>query len=113
FGVVAIIALLAFVPDHHQSASFVFGHKINNSGFHGGSTNAPFFWFYIILVGFILTMYTQTGYDASAHTAEETRGAAISAARGVWRSVLYSAILGGFVLLALLFAANHAGAITK
>src|SRR5262249_13738636 len=67
-GVVAILALLIFVPDNHQSASFVFGHKINNSGFHGGTTNAPFFWFYIILVGFILTMYTQTGYDASAHT---------------------------------------------
>jgi len=30
-GVVAIIAILIFVPDHHQSASFVFGNRINNS----------------------------------------------------------------------------------
>ena len=57
-------------------------------------------------IGFLLTMYTQTGYDASAHTAEETRGAAIAAAQGVWRSVFFSALIGWFVLLAFLFAAN-------
>ena len=56
-------------------------------------------------------MYTQTGYDASAHTAEETRGAAIGAAQGVWRSVFFSAVIGWFVLLAFLFAATHVGAI--
>ena len=32
-------------------------------------------------IGFLLTMYTQTGYDASAHTAEETQGAADRAPR--------------------------------
>ncbi|HKQ17418.1 MAG TPA: amino acid permease, partial [Solirubrobacterales bacterium] len=32
-GVAAIVAVLAFVPDHHQSFRFVFGHTINNSGF--------------------------------------------------------------------------------
>jgi amino acid transporter len=56
-------------------------------------------------------MYTQTGYDASAHTAEETRGAAKAAAQGVWRSVFYSAIAGWALLLALLFAATHVSAI--
>ena len=39
-GVAVIIALLIFVPDHHQDASFVFGHKINNTGFDGGATGA-------------------------------------------------------------------------
>ena len=57
-------------------------------------------------IGFLLTMYTQTGYDASAHTAEETRGAAKAAAQGVWRSVFFSALIGWFVLLAFLFAAT-------
>jgi amino acid transporter len=51
-------------------------------------------------------MYTQTGYDASAHTAEETRGAAKAAAQGVWRSVFFSALIGWLVLLAFLFAAT-------
>ena len=62
--------------------------------------------------GFLLTMYTQTGYDASAHTAEETRGAAIAAAQGVWRAVFWSAVIGWFVLLALLFAASDVGAVS-
>jgi amino acid transporter len=112
-GVLVIIGILAFVPDHHQSASFVFSHTINNSGFHGGATHGAFFWLYVLPIGFILTMYTQTGYDASAHTAEETRDAAIGAAKGVWKSVFYSAIAGWAVLLAFLFAASNTGAIDK
>jgi amino acid transporter len=59
----------------------------------------------------MLTMYTQTGYDASAHTSEETRDAAMGAAKGVWRSVFYSAIAGWFVLLAFLYAASDTKAV--
>ena len=62
-------------------------------------------------IGFLLAMYTQTGYDASAHTAEETQDAAIAAAQGVWRSVFFSALIGWFVLLAFLFAANDVEAV--
>jgi amino acid transporter len=112
-GVAIIIGLLIFVPDHHQSASFVFGHRINNNGAFGGSTSSLGFWFLVLPVGFILTMYTQTGYDASAHTAEETRGAATAAAQGVWRSVFWSAVIGWVLLLAFLFAAIHPTAISN
>jgi amino acid transporter len=112
-GVLAIILLLALVPSHHQNIGWVFGHRFNNTGFHGGHISGAFFWLYVLPVGFILTMYTQTGYDASAHTAEETRGAALGAAKGVWRSVFYSAIAGWAVLLALLFAAKNVPAITE
>jgi amino acid transporter len=112
-GVVIIIALLIFVPDHHQNSSFVFTHRINNTGFNGGSTGGLPFWFLVMPVGFLLTMYTQTGYDASAHTAEETRGAAIAAAQGVWRAVFFSALFGWFVLLALVFAVQDEKAITE
>jgi len=110
-GVAAIIALLIFVPDDHQSASFVFGERINNSGLHEGSTSSLGFWFFVLPIGFLLTMYTQTGYDASAHTAEETRNASITAAQGVWRSVFFSALIGWFVLLAFLFAATDVKAV--
>src|SRR2546423_2685423 len=106
-GVLVVIALLVFVPDHHQNASFVFGHRINNSGFDNGAIGGLPFWFLVMPIGFVLTMYTQTGYDASAHTAEETRGAAVAAAQGGWRAGLLSAIFGRIVLLALLFAATH------
>ena len=110
-GVLLIIGVLLFVPDSHQDAGFVFGNKINNTGFHGGATSGLFFWLYVLPIGFILTMYTQTGYDASAHTAEETRGAALAAAKGVWRSVFYSAILGWLLLLTFLFAATDTKAV--
>jgi amino acid transporter len=110
-GVLIIIGILAFVPDTHQSFSFVFGERINNTGFDGGATGGLPFWFLVLPLGFLLTMYTQTGYDASAHTAEETRGAAKAAAQGVWRSVFFSALIGWFVLLAFLFAANDVAAV--
>ena len=112
-GVLLIIGILAFVPDHHKDAGFVFGQLQNNTGFHGGATGGAFFFLYILPIGFILTMYTQTGYDASAHTAEETRGAALGAAKGVWRSVFYSAIAGWAILLAFLFAAHDVPGINK
>jgi amino acid transporter len=105
-GVAVIIAVLVFAPDHHQSADFVFTEKINNSGFGDGM-----FWWYILPVGFLLTMYTVTGYDASAHAAEETKDAEMAAARGIWQSVFYSVIIGWFVLLAITFAASDVKAI--
>ena len=110
-GVAVIIGLLVFVPDDHQNASFVFGERINNNGAFGGSISGLGFWLLVFPVGFLLAMYTQTGYDASAHTAEETRGAAVAAAQGVWRSVFFSALIGWFVLLAFLFAANDVAAV--
>jgi amino acid transporter len=111
-GVAVIIALLVFGPSSHQSVGWVFGHKINNTGFHAGGTGGTAFWILVMPVGFLLTMYTITGYDASAHTAEETRDAAMAASRGVWRSVFYSAIIGWFVLLALLFAVKSEKGVT-
>ena len=111
-GVAVIIGILVFVPDDHQSASFVFGERINNSGLHEGSTSSLGFWLLVLPIGFLLTMYTQTGYDASAHTAEETRNAAVTAAQGVWRSVFFSALIGWLVLLAFLFAATDVKAVS-
>ena len=64
------------------------------------------YWYYTLPLGFLLTMYTITGYDASAHVSEETHGAAQAAAKGIWRSVFYSAVIGWIVLMALTFAAT-------
>jgi amino acid transporter len=103
-GVAVIVVILIAVPAHHASLSYVFGHTINNSGFKGGSTTVPFFWLYVLPLGFLLTMYTITGYDASAHVSEETHGADESAPKGIWKSVFYSAVIGWIVLLAITFA---------
>jgi amino acid transporter len=112
-GVAVIVAILAIVPDQHQSLDFVFTERFNNSGFDTGSVSSLFFWVYVLPLGFLLTQYTITGFDASAHISEETRGASRSAARGVWQSIFYSAVVGYVVLLAITFAATHVNAIDK
>jgi len=101
-GVAVIIVLLIAVPSHHASFSYVFTGRAFGTFSHG------MYWFYVLPLGFLLTMYTITGYDASAHVSEETTGAAESAPKGVWRSVFYSAVIGWLLLLALTFAVQKA-----
>jgi Amino acid permease len=111
-GVAIIIGLLIFVPDDHQSAKFVFTERFNSNGAFGlGHTSGLGFWLIVLPVGFLLTMYTETGYDASAHTSEETENAAVAAAQGVWRAIFYSALIGWVLLLAFLFAATDTAAV--
>ncbi len=52
------------------------------------------------LVGLLLPLYTITGYDASAHTAEETKNAAMAVPRGMVSSVLWSGLFGYMMLCA-------------
>src|SRR4051812_15516661 len=89
-GAAAIVPILILVPDHHQSFSYVFTERFNNSGYGGGSTGNFGYWFAILPFGFLLTQYTITGFDASAHLSEETGSAAKAAAKGIWQSIFYS-----------------------
>ncbi|WP_181707387.1 amino acid permease [Chthonobacter rhizosphaerae] len=50
------------------------------------------------LLGLLLPIYTITGYDASAHTSEETMKAAVSVPKGMVSSVIWSAVFG-YVML--------------
>jgi amino acid transporter len=104
-GVAFIVAVLIIVPDRHQSLSYVFTETVNNSGFGGGTTSwsSPTFWF-VWGLGLLLAQYTITGFDASAHTAEETNKASRMAATGMWTSVVASVIFGWILLLAVTFA---------
>jgi amino acid transporter len=99
-GVAVIVVILIVGPSHHASLSYVFGSHGRAFGYFGHDM----YWFYVLPLGFLLTMYTITGYDASAHVSEETNDAARQAPKGVWRSVFYSAVIGYILLLALTFA---------
>jgi amino acid transporter len=103
---------LVFLPHHHASVSSVFTSRVNNTGFFGGKTGGFGFLFIILHIGALLTQYTITGYDASAHLSEETNSAANSAAKGIWRSIVYSAIGGYLLLLSFLFAVQDPGKVT-
>jgi amino acid transporter len=53
----------------------------------------------VFLLGLLMPIYTITGYDASAHTSEETHKAAMSAPRGMVSSVWWSSIFGWIMLI--------------
>jgi amino acid transporter len=102
-GVAVIVLVLIVVPDNHQSVGYVFGETINNSGFSGQNFGDLMF-FYVFGIGLLMAQYTITGYDASAHMAEETRQASRGAAIGMVTSVVASVFFGFILLLAVTFA---------
>lgn len=95
-GVVVIAGTLLVLPAKHQSASFVFTHFVNRTGFHSG--------LYAGLLGLLLAQYTFTGYDASAHMTEETHDAAKAGPRGIVMSILVSLVAGWVLLVGITFA---------
>ncbi len=111
-GVVAIVVVLIFLtgkPDQSGLTLFQIqpqdqaGSWNNNLGFlnlqYGPATSYP-----VVLAFFfslLLANWTYTGYDASAHVAEETVGARMASAWGVFLSVAVSAVVGYVFLVAL------------
>jgi amino acid transporter len=107
-GAAAVIAILWILPEQHASFGDVFAQTINNSGMFGGEMSGIGVLLFVLPISAILTQYTITGYDASAHLSEETKSAADGAAKGIWRSIFYSAIGGWILLLTFLFAVQDA-----
>jgi amino acid permease (GABA permease) len=98
-GVLVIVLVLAIAPAHHQSASYVFTHFVNNTGW--GSK------IYVLALGLLLAQYTFTGYDASAHMTEETKDAATAGPRGIVTSIIVSLFAGWILLIGITFAIQH------
>src|SRR3954463_15591665 len=103
---VIVLVLWFFLQDgaSHASVSDVFTGTVNNTGLFKGHTSGAGFILYVLPLSGILTQYTITGYDASAHLSEETQAASSGAAKGIWRSIFYSGIGGWILLLSFLFA---------
>ncbi len=111
-GIVAAVVILVFVvgkPDISGLTLF----KIQPQDVAGSWNNdigpislkyGPAVSYPLVLAFFfslLLANWTYTGYDASAHVAEETVGARMSSAWGVFLSVAVSAVVGFIFLLAL------------
>ncbi|KAK3326958.1 amino acid/polyamine transporter I [Cercophora scortea] len=103
-GITAIcIAVLAKAPTH-QPASFVFKTFNDGTGLEDVGWSIRASPAYIAVCGCLMSQYTLTGFDASAHLSEETKKASWSAPIGVVSSVGFSALFGFFVLMAFLFS---------
>ncbi|KAL8748440.1 MAG: hypothetical protein Q9184_007303 [Pyrenodesmia sp. 2 TL-2023] len=97
------IAVLAKAPTH-QSAKFVFSTFYDGTGEEGMGWSVRASPAYVAACGVLMSQYTITGFDASAHLSEETRNAEWSAPLGVLMSIGVSAVFGFFVILSLLFS---------
>jgi amino acid transporter len=68
---------------------------------------------WLFALGLLLPAYTITGFDASAHAAEETVGAARAVPRGIVRSVLVSGVFGWVMLSAVAMAIPDPAAVAR
>jgi amino acid transporter len=97
----AAIALTAVclvsAPSYDLSRLFTL---TNYSGDAGGGVWPPVSSAWVFALGLLLPIYTITGYDASAHTSEETVKAQISVPKGMVSSVLWASIFGYIMLCA-------------
>jgi amino acid transporter len=103
-GSVALAACaLAFAKHIEVSRLWTFA---NYSGDPGGGVwpHSDKLW-YLFILALLLPAYTITGFDASAHTAEETQDASRALPRGMIHSVLWSGVFGWILLGAVIVSA--------
>lgn len=99
---VLVVACLYFAPAIDISRLWTF---TNFSGAAGGNVfPATDNMGYLFLLCLLLPVYTITGYDASAHTSEETKSAATSVPRGIVTSVFWSSLVGWVMICAITLA---------
>jgi len=100
---VALTAALLIFGHPHD-----FGRLFTITNFSGDAGGGVWFQsnnlFLLILLALLYPCYTLTGYDASAHTSEETVDAARNVPKGILRSVIVSGIFGWVMVCALVLA---------
>ncbi|KAH9984369.1 APC amino acid permease [Russula vinacea] len=104
FGTTSIIVAILAAAPKHQSGKFVFRTFIDSTGVDGIGWSQRASPAYVAVIGILMAQYTLLGFDASAHMTEETHNAAMSGSIGIIMSIGVSAILGWFLILALLFS---------
>jgi amino acid transporter len=97
-----VLACLIYAPSLDFSRLWTF---TNYSGEAGGNVFPQSdSMFYLFLLCLLLPVYTITGYDASAHTSEETVDAARSVPSGIVSAVIWSSLAGWIMLCAIVLA---------
>ncbi|HEX3110465.1 MAG TPA: amino acid permease [Thermoanaerobaculia bacterium] len=95
-----IVLALAFAGRHHNTLAFLFSFRPTGaaevSKWYGATPVALLF-----VLSLLQAQWTYTGYDASAHVAEETKMARLNSAWGIFLSVAVSAVFGYVMLLVL------------
>ncbi|KAL3501781.1 hypothetical protein ACH5RR_036230 [Cinchona calisaya] len=100
-GVFVLMILIPSVATERASAKFVFTHFNTDNGV--GINNK----LYIFILGLLMSQYTLTGYDASAHMSEETKSADKNGPKGIISSIGISIIVGWGYILGITFAVTN------
>lgn len=99
---VLVVACLYFAPALDFSRLWTFTNYSGDAG--GGVFPQNDSMFVLFLLCLLLPVYTITGYDASAHTSEETKNAALSVPKGIVSAVLWSSLIGWVMICAIMLA---------
>lgn len=102
-SIILIVGLVAGSPvplDFSRLVTFT-----NNTGAPGAETwPATGSLLFAFILGLLHVCYTITGFDASAHTSEETRDAQRAVPRGMITAVFWSGLFGWLLVVAVLLA---------
>lgn len=112
--VVAVLLTATFLiygSGHDISRLWTFVNTTGDAG--GGYVPAARGAFVAFLIGLLYPLYTITGFDASAHTAEETKNARVAVPKGMINSVLWSLIFGFVMAASFVLAAPDMTAMAK
>jgi amino acid transporter len=103
FVITIILTILLFthVQSFDLGKAFAF---VNTTGAPGGGVAPQHGAFIAILMGFLYPLFTITGFDASAHTSEETRDAQNTVHKGMLTSVFWSLVFGFVMALGMVLA---------
>ena len=99
--VILIIMFLAAAPSFDFGKAFAFA---NNTGAPGGGVSPGYGTLMAIIIGLLYPLFTITGFDASAHTSEETVNARDTVHKGMLHSVFWSVVFGFVLIVAMIMA---------
>ncbi len=103
--------LLAYAPSHHIERLWTFANYSGDAG--GGVWPRTGSVFMLMMLGLLLPFYTLTGYDASAHTAEETIDAARNVPKGIISAVVWASLFAWLMSCAFVIAIPDMGEAAK
>lgn len=99
--VILIVMFLMAAPSMSVGKAFTF---VNNTGAPGGGVSPQTGPLMAIIIGLLYPLFTITGFDASAHTAEETVNARDTVHKGMLHSVFWSGVFGFVLILVMIMA---------
>lgn len=112
FGVtVLLIGMFGMAaPTLDLGKAFTF---VNYTGTAGGNVAVASSPLMAFVIGLLYPLFTITGFDASAHTSEETKDARNTVHKGMLHAVLWSILFGFMLILAMILAVPDMAAAAK